>query len=166
MRHLEEKLGVAGIRRLKAEVESLRGELPRKADEICRRLAGIGLDVAVSMVPVDTGELLGSMALVREGASHYLVIAGSSHAAFVEFGTGVVGKGSYPATLPAGWQYEAMWSPWAHDADDPSAWYYFDRDGKRHKTRGQRGSAYMASAAEAMRQDALKVAKEVLVTWA
>lgn len=68
---------------------------------------------ARSLCPVDTGELQGSIgsqvALVGplvEGT----VFATAPHAAFVEFGTGLIGSGTYPFALPqAGVPFTGSW---------------------------------------------------------
>jgi len=164
MSRVSVSLGASGIRRIRAEVESLRRNLPAIADEICRRLGEVGVATAVEVVPVDTGQLAGSIGLLRRGPRDYLVVADGEYAAFVEFGTGVVGSGTYPGELPDGWRYDVRWSPWAHDVDDPSAWYYVDQDGVRHKTRGQQASGFMASAAEEMRRKAVAIAREVVAS--
>lgn len=161
MKRLKAKLSPSSIRSLKAQLESYKRSLPQKCDELCKRLAEIGVDTAVKTVPVETGYLSESIGFVRRGNSDYLVVAEAGYAAFVEFGTGVVGSGTYKGELPKNWEYDARWSPWAHDEEDPTIWYYLGDDGRYHATRGQTASGFMAASAEAMRQEVVRIAKEV-----
>lgn len=86
---------------------------------------------AQNLVPVDTGELQGSIGYtvtrgiqnMTGGGSLFGVQAGvaatAQHAQFVEFGTGIVGSGTYPYPLPSegvpitgGWQYDYKGQGW------------------------------------------------------
>ena len=145
------------VRRL----EAYRSSLPSKVDELLRKLCEAGVDAAVSVVPKDTGELASSIRYERRGDGDYLVVADSEYAAFVEFGTGVVGSGTYPGDLPSGWAYDERRTPEAHDPDDPARWYYYDRDGRLRSTRGRQAAGYMLAASEDMRAKALRIAREV-----
>lgn len=155
------ELSQESVRRLKEGIAAYAGSLRQRCDELCRRLSAIGVEAAVAHAKVDTGELASGISFRRVGGADYLVVSEGPYAAFVEFGTGVVGAGSYDGGLPEGWQYDARRTPEAHDTDDPSRWYYYDEDGRLRSTRGQRASSYMAKAAEDMRQRVLSVAKEV-----
>lgn len=163
MTSLKAKLSASSVRNLVHEVNRYETELRVKCDKLCRRLGEIGVETAVSIVPVETGSLRDSISLMKRGESHYVVVADCEYAAFVEFGTGVVGRGTYQHELPEGWQYlqNPPRSPWAHDPDDVSTWHYLGDDGAFHSTRGQEGAGFMGSAAEAMRQKVFETAKEV-----
>lgn len=143
------------------EAEAYRASLPGRLEELLRRLSEIGVAAAATVVPEDTGELAASIDLERRDGRDYAVIAACGYAAFVEFGTGVVGQGTYPGDLPAGWGYDERRTPEAHDRSDPTYWYYYDRDGVLRKTMGQRASGFMLAASEDMRRNVLKVAREV-----
>ncbi|WP_165170691.1 HK97 gp10 family phage protein [Adlercreutzia sp. ZJ242] len=150
----------AAARRLDEYAEKLEG----KSEELCLRLAEAGVDAAVSHVRKDTGELAGGIRFEKSGDKEYLVVSEGEYATFVEFGTGVVGQGTYPGNLPAGWGYDERRTPAAHDSADPTRWYYRDRNGETRSTRGQTANAYMAASAEEMRQAILEIAREVFRT--
>lgn len=157
-------LSRASVRAAIAELEAYGRSLESKVDELCRRLAEEGVDAAASVVRVDTGSLRDGIYMQREGDSQYLVIAYSPYAWFVEFGTGVVGSGTYPGQVPKGYGYDERRTPEAHDPNDPSKWFYYDREGNLRSTRGQSANAFMAAAGEQMRQKALSIAREVFAS--
>lgn len=145
-----------------AALEAYASKFEARLDQLCRRLAEMGVDVAVANVPVDTGELKSSIFLERRGDADYLVVADNGHAAFVEFGTGVVGQGTYAGDLPGSWGYDERRTPEAHDPIDPTKWYYRDpKTGIRRGTRGHAAQPYMLPASDAMRQAVLTTAREV-----
>lgn len=55
---------------------------------------------AKGAVPVDTGELQGSITVAQAGNCHYTVTAGTDHAKYVEYGTARHG-GPRPFMVPA-----------------------------------------------------------------
>ena len=161
MRRIRAGLSHASLSKAIAGLKAYRDGLPAKVDELLRRLSQAGVDAAAAVVPRDTGELESSIRLERRGGSDYLVVADCEYAAFVEFGTGVVGQGTYRGDPPPGWGYDERRTPEAHDPDDPTKWFYYDRDGVLRSTRGQRASGYMAAASEEMRASAVRIAREV-----
>jgi HK97 gp10 family phage protein len=68
---------------------------------------------AQTLCPVDTGELRASIAsevALRGSLVTGTVYATAPHAAFVEFGTGLIGRGTYPFALPqSGVPYTGSW---------------------------------------------------------
>lgn len=156
-------LSSESVRDALKQVQTYKRSFTQKLDELCRRLAEEGVKAAVSEVRIDTGELKESIHYEKHGECEYLVIAHNDHAAFVEFGTGVVGEGKpYPGELPANWEYDTRATPSAHDRLDPTLWYYNDPiTGVTMSTRGQKPNAYMVKAGEEMRQSVLEIAKEV-----
>ena len=73
------------------------------------------------------------------------MVAGTDHAAFVEFGTGIVGKQSpYPYQLPEGvdWQY-ASGKTIRQLADGRYGWFYPADDGKWYFTEGMPSRPFM-----------------------
>ena len=155
------ELSRKSIRQAIQQLERYKKSLDEKCELLCQKLAEIGVDAAVATVSVETGELKDSIRFEKSNDKEYLVIVENDHAALVEFGTGVVGQGTYPGELPAGWGYDERRTPAAHDPIDPTTWYYNDKFGTRRKTRGQTANAYMLAGAEEMRQSILSVAKEV-----
>jgi len=149
----------AGVRSL----DEYRSGLKTKCDELCRRLGNLGIETAVSIVPIETGTLKNSISLVKHGDANYIVLADAENAAFVEFGTGVIGQGTYGFDLPVSWEYlqDPPQSPWAHDPSDISTWYYVDESGRVRSTRGQVGVGYMGAAAAEVYSKIASIAREV-----
>ncbi|MBP3884067.1 MAG: HK97 gp10 family phage protein [Olsenella sp.] len=155
-------LSTASVRAAREKVERYSDGIDSKLDKLCRKLVELGVDVAVRTVPVDTGDLRSSIRLEAKDGHDYLVVARNGHAAFVEFGTGVVGEGTYRGDLPGSWNYDERRTPEAHDPNDPTIWYYRDPvDGEVHWTRGRKAAHYMLRASEAMRQQVLETARRV-----
>lgn len=147
-----------------AQLSAYAGSLEAKCDEFSRRLAESGVDVAKVVVRKDTGDLESGIGVEKAASGIYQVVSVGDYAMFVEFGTGVVGQGTYPGDLPDGYGYDERRTPAAHDSIDPTRWYYRDRDGVVRSTRGQTANAYMAESAEAMRHAVIDIAKEVFET--
>lgn len=162
-RQFDVELSSSSVKSIIRQLEAYAHSLDEKVEEVCKRLAEEGVNTAVSAVRVDTGALRDGIYMQRSGDCEYLVISYSPYAWFVEFGTGVVGEGTYPGDLPAGWRYDERRSPWAHDPDDPTVWYYVS-GGRRFSTQGQPANAYMLAASEEMRQKVLNVAREVFAS--
>lgn len=154
-------LSTASVRAAREKVERYSDGIDSKLDVLCRKLVELGVDVAVKAVPVDTGDLRSSIRTEAREGHDYLVVARNGHAAFVEFGTGVVGEGTYRGDLPESWDYDERRTPEAHDPDDPTIWYYRNPvDGRVHRTRGRKAAHYMLRASEAMRQKVFETARE------
>ena len=154
-------LDEGSVGRAISRLEEYAGSFEGRCGRLCEELAALGVEVAQVTVRKDTGELASGIRLEKAGEREFLVVAESPYAAFVEFGTGVVGQGTYPGDLPSGWAYDERRTPAAHDRADPTRWYYVDRDGVTRSTRGQTANAYMAQAAEEMRGAVLAKAREV-----
>ncbi|MEC4272959.1 HK97 gp10 family phage protein [Adlercreutzia sp. R25] len=143
-------------------IDGASASLEARCAELVRRLGEIGVEAAVAHVRKDTGELASGIRWEQLADGSGIVVSEGPYAAFVEFGTGVVGEGTYQGDLPDGWGYNEQRTPEAHDPDDMTRWFYRDRDGRVRSTRGQPACGYMAAAAEEMRQSVAAVAKEVL----
>lgn len=159
MRSIRVSLSEASIDAAISDLRAYRELAEPKLEELCRRLADIGVSVAQIHAP---GELDACISALRDG-SKWLVACDSDKALFVEFGTGVVGRGSYSGDMPD-WHegYDLRRTPSAHDRRDPTAWWYFDeKKGKLTRTRGARAKPFMAPASEAMRRAVLETAREV-----
>lgn len=154
-------LSVSEIRAMREQVERYAGGLQAKADELCRRLAEIGVEASIAAIDHDeSGELRSSIRWERRGEREYLVVADCDYAVYVEFGTGVVGAaGSYPGERPdwAG----APGSRSKHVNPDGS-WVYYDEKQERWRiTSGQVPQGFMSQGAVAVRQAVVSIAKEV-----
>lgn len=158
------ELSAKSARAAARDVRAYADSLEAKCDELCRRLAEIGVTASAQSVRLDTGNLAASIRMEKDGECAYLVFTDEDYAAFVEFGTGVVGQGTYPGELPAGYGYDERWTPEAHDPEDPTKWFYYDAEGHLRSTRGQTADAFMLAGSETMRQMVLSIAKEVFGT--
>lgn len=120
-------------------------------DEIAKRLSERGAVIAREEAPADTGELRASIYAIHDRRSGQ-VVAASDHAAFVEFGTGIVGSRSPHPTLP-----------WAYDVNGhgEAGWWY-PKYGEWKWTAGQPAKAYMLKAARRLSDEAGEIAKGVL----
>lgn len=161
------KLTSKSLRQLIKDLQAYKDSMEVRCDEFCRRLAELGLETAVSIVPVETGTLKSNLGLVRQGERDYLVVADDEVAAFVEFGTGVVGENDpYPdpeVLSEASWEYRfgEKNNPAAHDPNDMGYWYWLGDSGSWIRWNGRKPAAFMLGAAGTMRANVAKVAKEV-----
>lgn len=159
MRRIEVELSPTSIDLAVNHLYEIADRLEDFADGLAEGLADHGKTIAEQNVSVYTGELMGNIKVIKQDEGRYQLEANSPHAAFHEFGTGVVGQGTYSHPFPVPWKYNAGWKRNTRfDASDPDKWFYFE-GGEWHSTRGQRGHAYMAQAAEAMRQNIIPLAK-------
>jgi HK97 gp10 family phage protein len=103
--------------------EKLRVAVQLSVEQSCELIA----DEARSICPVDTGELRDSIVVVPPVVEGSTVVGGvaatAGHAAFVEFGTGLRGMGTYPGPLPqegvpftGSWVYDYKHQKWVGHA--------------------------------------------------
>lgn len=163
-------LSPSSIERLKNNLIDYQGEVQAKTWLLCQRLAEIGVEVAkanvVSLDAVFTGELFNGIHSEEVTSSNnktvFSVIADNSHAIFVEFGTGLIGKESpYPGDFPegVGWQY-ASGKTIRQLADGRYGWFY-NRDGQWYFTEGMPSRPFMYFASMELQKQVVKIAKEV-----
>ena len=155
MPHIEVSLSSADISAALAQLDRYTKRLPKKTQTVAYKLCERGAEDAKQNAPKDTGELSNSIEATTTGDGAQ-VVAGSGHAAFNEFGTGVVGsKNPYPK-FPDGvsWQYDV-------NAHGEAGWIYIGKDGHTHWTRGLPSRPFMLTAANLMKQSVIEVSKEV-----
>ncbi len=141
-------------------IEEYEKSLPDKCRKLIQRLTDEGVSIArakiVSMGAFEDGELLESMQglLYKEG-NKGMIVADCKHAAFVEFGTGVVGKGKQHPDIPVPWTYDSN----EHGED---GWYYYDKEQGRYRfTKGMPSRPFMYETAAELRNKLTEYAKEV-----
>lgn len=137
-------------------------ELEDKCTLLTVKLAEKGIQTARMKIAaydaVYTGQLLESInyergAVIQNG-DEWIVYTDCPWAKFVCFGTGMVGKGSpHPDTSIVGWKYDV-------NEHGEAGWFYF-RDGEWHWTKGMPSRPFMYETAVELRQDIVKIAKEV-----
>lgn len=155
-------LSAKGFRSLANEIHRYRMDLTDKCEEFAYRMAEEGVALAQLKIldfdAVLTGELLDSMNLqagdvVSNGATYYIYTA-CSWAAFVEFGTGIVGFEN-PHPEANGWKYDV-------NNHGESGWFYF-KNGDWHWTRGMPSRPFMYETGQELRDMSriLNIAKDV-----
>ena len=152
-------LSVKEINRAIREVEKYKAELNAKVSMLIEALTDYGVEIAKVQVRQlrawYTGELESSISGYFSPSTGVGIIkAGAPYAVYVEFGTGIVGSGS-PHPAPAGWQYDVN----AHG--ESGWWYYNDRDGKMHWTKGMPSRPFMYNTAKQLENECKIIAREV-----
>lgn len=165
------------------ELRDYQNSLTYKCQLLAEKLAENGVEIArVQIADLDaifTSELISSIHAEYEGSTKgggiWAVIAGTDHAAFVEFGTGIVGQQSpYPGELLDGltWNY-ASGKTIRQAMQDISIkgdtfvkageyyWTYIGDDGKLHITKGMPSRPFMYLTANELRQIITQTEKEV-----
>ena len=152
-------------------LQSYQDSLTYKCQLLAGKLAEKGVEIArVQIADLDaifTSELLQSVHSEYRGSIKgggvWAVVADSKHAAFVEFGTGVIGKANpYKGTLPEGvdWQY-ASGKTIRQLANGRYGWFYKGKDGNWYFTEGMPSRPFMYNTANELRSIIVSTAKEV-----
>lgn len=180
---IEFKLSLSSVERAVSALEDYKNSLSEKCRLLSEKLAEKGVEIAkneiVSLDAVFTSELLESIHSEDRGDGSWLVIAGTDHAAFVEFGTGQVGLNShYPYDFPKGvsWEYntggtirQALTDISVNGNVFVSAgeyyWIYPGKDGKMHITKGMAARPFMYNTANELRNIIEETAREVFDEW-
>jgi hypothetical protein len=144
------------------EMQAYQEQLTHKCRILAQRVAEIGVEIArVNIADFDaiySGELLSSIRAeysgsVPDGAS-WLVITDCPWAAYVEFGTGIVGQESpHPDTSIVGWKYDV-------NQHGDMGWYYF-KDGEWHWTKGMPSRPFLYQTGMDLRERIEEIAREV-----
>lgn len=130
-------------------------ELPSK---VVKRLAEDGAkqsqEIAMYMNAYDSGELVNGIISETSG-NKGKIISTAPHSAFVEMGTGIVGKenpnqnGSIP-----GWVYDV-------NEHGEAGWTYFnEKDGKYHWTKGMPSRPFMYDTAQILKEAVPDIVKD------
>lgn len=153
------KLDSDDIDRAIAEVNQFKNEFLEKCDRLVEALVERGAEIAkleiARLDAIDTGELMNSIDGYFSSESNVGIIkAGTLYAAYVEFGTGVVGAAS-PHPNPQGWQYDV-------NNHGDSGWvYYDDGSGQFRWTKGFKSRPFMYNTARQLEKECKKIAREV-----
>lgn len=158
------KLSTSGFRNLAKQVRQYRLDLTDKCEEFAYRMAEEGVAIAqikiLNFDAVFSGELLDSMNLdagdiVSNGATYY-IYTDCDWAAFVEFGTGLIGQENpHPDTSIVGWKYDT-------NDHGEKGWFYF-KNGEWHWTRGMPSRQFMYETGQQLRDMSivLNIARDV-----
>lgn len=164
-------LSVSSINNLIKEIEQYQKGLEFKSRRFAERLAERGVEIArVKVAELDaifTDELLESIHEEYKGSTPYggifAVVVSSTHAVFVEFGTGQRGSDTpYPYPLPEGvsWDYN-VGKTIRQNKDGRYYWFYPDQNGQWHYTEGMPSRPFMYETTMELRQILVETAKEV-----
>lgn len=136
----EAELSVSSLEALIEKLDKYAKSLDEATTDINKAIAERGYDLVMKNVPVLTGELKNS--IQSEYNSEYArIYTDNEHAAYAEFGTGVVGK-SKP-----------------HELADKNGWIY---DYKNQGWQGYVGRKYMYHSYITLKQELNGIAKDVL----
>lgn len=152
-------LNTKDIDRAIRELTQFKTEFIEKCNRLIEELTDYGVEVAkVQVAQLDavyTGELMNSIEGYYSPTYNVGIIkAGAYYAAYVEFGTGVVGKQS-PHPNPQGWQYDV------NQHGDEGWVYYDDESGTFRWTKGFKSRPFMYNTARQLERDCKRIAKEV-----
>ena len=141
------------------DLKRFKREFLEKCNKLVQALTDYGVEVAklevAQLDAVYTGELMNSIEGYYSATSNVGIIrAGAYYAAYVEFGTGVVGSQS-PHPNPEGWQYDV------NNHGDEGWVYYDDESGKFRWTKGFKSRPFMYNTARQLEKECAKIAKEV-----
>lgn len=138
-----------------AEIETYRKELNKKVTMLVEKLAEYGMIEARIQIAdfsaVDSGELYASMMYYMKDSNTAVIFTDCGHAAYVEFGTGIIGSRSpHPS------------QPWAYDINShgDDGWYYF-KNNRWNWTAGFESRPFMYHTAEELKRNAKRIAQEV-----
>lgn len=154
-----------------SQIKAYQNDLTYKCQLLAEKLAEKGVEIAqtyiASLDATFTYELNSSIRAEYKGSAKgggiWAVVAGTDHAMFVEFGTGIVGKRSpYPGKLPEGvdWQY-ASGKTIRQLADGRYGWFYQDDNGEWWFTEGMPSKPFMYYTAIQLQDIVAETAKEV-----
>lgn len=166
---------IKSIQQLKNDLLLYENSLQSKVNEIARRLSDLGVQYAISNIvsyqALFKGELLSSIQsrviAQSDNEAIYMVVAGSEHAAFVEFGTGWKGLSKpYPIDIPAGnyggyTGYVSGKQIIANAQKGIYGWYYQADNGKWYFTEGMPSRPFMYETSQDLYNIAENIAKKV-----
>lgn len=156
MKHLTIELSVDSCREAIKELENYQKQIKPKMDEVCRRLAEIGKNEAISIVSsirLQEGNAVERVDVVQTSNGYKLVMEGED-VYFIEFGTGDGVSAHYDTSVPVAW---GSWSAeHSQMLFNKGFWYY---DHVRYT--GTQAYMPMYYAEKAMREALPKVVKEV-----
>ena len=164
-------LSQSSIQNAIKQLRAYQDSLTYKCQMVAQKLAEKGVEIArVQIADLDavfTSELLSSIHSEYEGSTKcggvWAVVTGSSHAAFVEMGSGIIGKQSpYPGKLPDGvtWNY-ASGKTIRQLADGRYGWFYPGDDGNWYFTEGMPSRPFMYYTSLQLMKIVEKTVKEV-----
>lgn len=156
MRTITLELSPASCKKALKELEKYQKEIKPKLDEVCKRLAEIGRDEALSIINtirLQEGNAVERVDVVPIDNGYKLVMEGSD-VYFIEFGTGDGVSAHYETSVPVAW---GTWSAEHSQMLFTNGFWYYDH------VRYTGTPAYMPMyyAEKMMREEMPSVVKEV-----
>jgi len=150
-----------GIDQALTELRKFKFDFLKACNQMIEKLVIEGIGQAKMHImaygAMDTGELVNSVdGFFNPGTRKGIVYANAGYAAFVEYGTGVVGAGaSHPDARKDGWAYDV-------NNHGEKGWvYHSDRDGNFHWTMGMPSRPFMYATAQRLRDKAPGFAEDL-----
>lgn len=137
-----------------------RKEMESKINELIQVLVDKGVDIARVEVETlgafDTGNLEESIeGFFNPNTGIGIIKTDVPYAFYVEFGTGINGKGSpHPEANKEGWSYDVN----NHGVD---GWWYIDKKGKRRWTQGMPSRPFMYNTLIKLQEELPQIVREV-----
>ena len=172
MKTIQVRLDPKSIQSAIDAINEYRADVERKARLLVERLTDYGADIARVKITgfgaIDNGDLLGGVdGYFSPTLNVGFVKVTSDHAAFVEFGTGVVGQASPHRNgeylSKASWAY-ASGSKIFTTKDGRVGWIYPTDDGGYRFTEGMQSRPFMYETALELQRMFPSIAKEVFST--
>lgn len=149
------KLSEDGIDDAIKKIEAYKQQVQAAPAKLTELVTDEGAKLAQENVPVDSGDLQSSIHAEAYSESGRIV-ANAAHAAYVEFGTGIVGaENSHPNYEEFGWVYDVN----EHGED---GWWYTGKDGKKHWTKGLQSRPFMYDTSVQLKEKIEQLGKEAL----
>lgn len=151
------KLSTRSIEQAIRNVERFKQDVIRKVHQLVQMLVDYGVEYAKSTViemgAYFSGELESSIeGYYSPALGAGFITAGAEYACYIEFGTGIKGKGK-PHPAPQGWKYDM-------NNHGEKGWFYF-KDGEWHWTKGMESRPFMYETAKELETIVLYMAQEV-----
>lgn len=152
------KLSAESLRKAAAEVRAYKARIEKLAVDLTAELAAQGAQIALVEAGGirDTGNLLSSI-VGESGGNYGFVKCKCGYAVYVEFGTGVVGKENpHPDIAILGERSPSYkgktYTSYDSQGHGELGWFYPDKDGKFHWTKGMPSRPFMYNTAQQLRQ--------------
>lgn len=167
--NIKMSLSVSSIEKAIKELETYKAGLERKAKEICKRLAAIGVDIAKASYDATDYDGTKDVSVTVEPTEYGCrILANGASVLFLEFGSGARYGGGHPLNSEFG-MGPGTWSDGPNGKghwDDPNGWYLPKSagQGRSQKSYGNYPAMGMYEAAKEMRNQIAAIAREVFAS--
>lgn len=157
-----------------SELNDYYEQLEERCKRLVMKLAEYGAEVAKAIIvdlPYSTGDLENSIFAIYDEKEHCALLkADSEHAVFVEFGTGLIGEGTYTNSDYLAVAEENGWEGYFVGGDEGCeflsstgryGWVTVMNNGKYYFTEGQEAKHFMDDASRAMQEKFNEIVQQV-----